>query len=253
MGRLAAIVLFVIVLAAVVLALQAPASWLAHRLSLATNDAVQVIDTRGTVWNGEGTLASADRRFTLPLAWRLSAGALMRGNVELELKPQAGRATPRGTLIYGRGNLEAREFVLDLPASALESGFRAGAPLAIGGELKLEAREFVLAGAASRGRLDVAWTRARLAATDGTTVDLGEIRGVFEPRGGALVGRLENRGGDVALSGTATLPLAGGDTTLDATLAPREGAPASTLRALSALGAPSADGSVRLQWRSAPR
>ena len=253
MGRLAAIVLVVIVAAVVVLALQAPASWLANRLAGATGEAVQIVDTKGTVWDGEGTLASADRRWSVPVAWRIAPAALLRGTIELELKPQAGRETPSGVLAFARGSVEARELVVDVPATVLERGFRAGPPLAFGGDLRLSARDLALQSTGGRGQLDVLWVRARLAAADGTTVDLGEVRGTFEPRGATLVGRLERRGGDVALAGALTLPLAGGTTSLDATLVPRADAPASTTRVLSALGAPGADGGVRLQWRSDAR
>ena len=42
MGRLAALVLFFLAIAIVVVALQAPASWLAHRLSLAIGEVLDL-------------------------------------------------------------------------------------------------------------------------------------------------------------------------------------------------------------------
>ena len=79
MGRLAALVLFFLAIAIVVVALQAPASWLAHRLSLAIGESVRVIDTHGTVWDGRGVLASPDGRWKIPVAWHLKAAPLLRG------------------------------------------------------------------------------------------------------------------------------------------------------------------------------
>src|SRR6185436_2644522 len=102
MGRLSALVLFCLVIAVVVLALQAPASWVAHRLVEAIGGSVRVIEAEGTVWDGRGVLTSPDGRWKVPVAWHLKAAPLVRGEVEVELVAQAGRDTPRGTLRMSR-------------------------------------------------------------------------------------------------------------------------------------------------------
>ena len=141
MGRLAALVLFFLAIAIVVVALQAPASWLAHRLSLAIGESVRVIDTHGTVWDGRGVLASPDGRWKIPVAWHLKAAPLLRGEVEVELAPQEGLDTPRGTLRLARTGFSAHGLVLDLPATVLDSAFAGRAPATFGGEIRIEARE----------------------------------------------------------------------------------------------------------------
>jgi hypothetical protein len=134
MGRLAALVLFFLAIAIVVVALQAPASWLAHRLSLAIGESVRVIDTHGTVWDGRGcsqapTGAGRSRRLAL------NAAPLLRAKSRSSCA--AGRLdTPRGTLRLARTGFAAQGLVLDLPATVLDSAFAGKAPATFGGEIR---------------------------------------------------------------------------------------------------------------------
>ena len=251
MGRLAALVLFFLAIAIVVVALQAPASWLAHRLSLAIGESVRVIDTHGTVWDGRGVLASPDGRWKIPVAWHLNAAPLLRGEVEVELAPQEGLDTPRGTLRLARTGFAAQGLVLDLPATVLDSAFAGKAPATFGGEIRVEARELAVDGPQGRGSMKLTWERARLAAADGTSVALGTVSATVVPRDGAFVGRITNVGGEVTIDGTTTLSRGG--VALDATLAPRAGASEATARVLGQLSPPDANGAVRLQWVSERR
>jgi hypothetical protein len=251
MGRLSALVLFFLVIAVVVLALQAPASWVAQRLTSAAGDSVRVIDTEGTVWDGSGVLASPDGRWKIPVGWHLKAAPLVRGEIELELAPQSGSDTPRGTLRLSRTGFSTHGLVLDLPATVLDSAFSGRAPAAFGGEIRVEARDLVVAETQASGAMTMRWDRARLVAPDGTSVSLGVVTARFEPRDGALAGRIANTGGEVAIDGTMTMSrVAVG---LDATLAPRTGASERVVQVLSALGPPDANGAVRLQWLSERR
>ena len=251
MGRLAALVLFVLVVAVVVLALQAPASWLAHRVSLAIGESVRVIDAEGTVWTGRGVLASPDGRWKVPVAWHLKAAPLIRGEVELELVAQAGRDTPRGTLRLSRTGFTALGLVLDAPATVLESAFAGKSPAAFGGDVRLEARELAMEGAVGRGGLTLRWERARLASSDGRSVSLGTVTATLAPQDGALAGRIDNNGGEVAIDGTTRVSAR--SVALDARLAPRPGASESASRVLAQLGPPDANGAVHLQWLSERR
>ena len=251
MGRLAALVLFGLVIAVVVVALQAPASWVAHRISAAIGESVQVVDTQGTVWDGRGVLTSPDGRWKIPVGWHLKAAPLVRGEVEVELAPQEGLDTPRGTLRLSRGGFAAQGLVLDLPATVLDSAFAGKAPATFGGAIRVVARELAVEGPQGRGAMTLTWERARLAASDGTSVALGTVTATVVPRDGAFVGRIANQGGEVAVDGTTTLSRGG--VALDARLAPRDGANEGAVRVLRQLGPPDPNGAVRLQWVSARR
>ena len=251
MGRLAALVLFFLVIAVVVLALQAPASWVAHRLAEAIGGSVRVIEAEGTVWDGRGVLTSPDGRWKVPVGWHLKAAPLVRGEVEVELAAQPGLDTPRGTLRMSRTGVATQGLVLDLPATILESAFAGRSPATFGGDIRLEARDLAVEGSQARGAMTMRWERARLVASDGTGVALGTVTATFVPRDGTLTGSIANVGGEVAVTGTMTL-LTGG-VGLDATLVPRPGASESAGRVLRSLGPPDADGAVRLQWLSTRR
>lgn len=249
MGRLSALVMFFLVVMVAVLALQAPASWFVHRLTAAVGDSVRVLDPEGTVWNGRGVLASPDGRWKVPVGWHLRAAPLLRGEIELELEPQQGIDTPRGTIRLSRTGFSTRGLVLDLPATILESAFSGQAPAAFGGAIRVDARELDVEHAGERGGMSVRWERARLGAADGTSIALGVVTAAFAPRAGVLIGTIRNEGGDVAIDGTMTL--SAGGMTLDATLAPRAGASEATTRVLGQIGPIDASGAVRVHWVSA--
>ncbi|MBE7524550.1 MAG: type II secretion system protein N [Burkholderiales bacterium] len=251
MGRLSALVLFALVVAVTVLALQAPAAWFVHRLAAALGGSVRILDAEGTVWNGRGILASPDGRWKVPVGWHLRAAPLLRGEVEVELEPQQGRDTPRGVLRLSRSGVAARGLVVDLPASALSSAFAGEAPVAFGGSIRIDARDVDIEGNAGRGTVAAHWERARLGAADGTSVALGVVRATFTPRDGVLAGTIGNEGGEVAVDGTMTL--SAGGITLDASLVPRGGAGDSTARVLGQLGPVDGHGAVRLRWISERR
>ena len=251
MGRLAALVLFFLVVAVVVVALQAPATWVAHRVSEAIGGSVRVIEAEGTVWDGRGVLTSPDGRWKVPVGWHLKAAPLIRGEVEVELSAQPGLDTPRGTLRMSRSGVAAQGLVLDLPATILERAFAGRSPATFGGEIRLEARDLAVEGARSSGAMTMRWERARLVAPDGTSIALGVVTARFVPRDGVFVGQIANAGGEASVDGTMTMARTG--VGLDATLAPRTGASPNVARVLSALGTPDANGAVRLQWLSERR
>ncbi|MEO8487097.1 MAG: type II secretion system protein N [Betaproteobacteria bacterium] len=251
MGRLAALVLFGLVVAVVVLALQAPASWVAHRISESIGGSVRVIEAEGTIWDGRGVLTSPDGRWKVPVAWHLKAAPLVRGEIEVELTPQPGLDTPRGTLRLSRTGFATQGLVLDLPATILESAFAGRSPATFGGDIRLDARDLAVEGQQGSGGMTMRWERARLVAPDGTSVSLGIVTAQFVPRDGALVGRISNSGGEVAVAGTMTMSRTG--VGLDATLAPRTGASEAVVHVLRALGPPDADGAVQLRWVSERR
>jgi len=251
MGRLSALALFALVVVVTVVALQAPAAWFVHRLAAALGGAVQMQGTEGTGWNGRGGLASPDGRWKVPVGWHLRAAPLLRGEVELELEPQQGRDTPRGTLRLSRAGVAARGLVVDLPASALESAFAGKAPASFGGAIRVEARDVDIEGDAGRGTVSARWEHARLGSAAGTSVALGVVRATFTPRHGMLAGTIANDGGEVAIDGTMTLSTGG--VTLDASLVPRERADEAVARVLGQLGPVDGRGAVHLRWVSGRR
>ena len=92
---------------------------------------------------------------------------------------------------------------------------------------------------------------ARASPSNGGTLALGTVTVNLAPRGGKIVGRIENRGGDVRVDGD--LAWSGAGIAANATLTPLPSTPPAVARALAALGTPDAGGAVRVQWRAGQR
>lgn len=137
------------------LILFAPASWLARALASATNDHLLIVDTRGSVWNGSGTLVltggtgSRDAS-ALPgrLHWRMSPqlqgwglglqlaarqDCCINGDLLLGIQPGFGRLM---ISVDSRADWLAR-----LPAGVLSGLGTPWNTLQLGGSLRLSTRE----------------------------------------------------------------------------------------------------------------
>src|SRR5215210_8281888 len=79
----------------------APASLLAPRIEQATGGALSARDVEGTIWHGRAVLAGGGAQ--LPLAWRIDAGQLLKGELRAHLAGfDAASTTPRGDVVAGR-------------------------------------------------------------------------------------------------------------------------------------------------------
>ena len=85
-------------LAALVVALVvvAPARVAGVALERASQGALALTSTDGTLWHGRGTLRAGT--VGLPVTWRLEPGALLRGNVAVTLGSDADDGAPRGRI-----------------------------------------------------------------------------------------------------------------------------------------------------------
>lgn len=244
--KLAAVTLFAVGCLAAALALFAPATLVDHRLAQATAGKLRLADAAGTVWHGHGIVADNGGRFGIPVAWRTSRSALLRGAVSVELQPVAGAVTPTGLVELTNDAVSLRAAALEAPAQALTVALPARGLSALGGTLTVSAPAFAWAKGTGSGTTSVRWRGARLVVGD-VVADLGDVELALAPQGSGLHGRLSSKGGNVRIDGTLTL--AGASLGVDATVTPAPAAPPQIALALAALGTPSADGGVRLAWR----
>lgn len=248
MLRALATLVAVLVLGAIALVATLPATWLAQRIAAATDNAVTLVDTSGTAWRGHGMLASTDGRWRLPLAWRIQPAQLLHGALAITLEPASGLDTPRGTLTLAPSTTRIDGLAIVLPAALLDAPRRG---FVTGGDFMLNVATLEFAGDRVGGAGSLRWERARVAVRNGPTVALGTVAADVAPQGAGLAGKLANEGGDVRVAGAFEAGPQGA--AIDATLAPRPGAPAEIARTLAALGPPDASGVVRVAWRAAPR
>ncbi len=251
MLRAAITLLVVVVVAAVAVVVTAPATWVGHRVAAATGNALTIVDARGTLWNGKGTLGSGDGRWRVPIAWRFDSVRLLHGELVFVLEPMRGLDIPRGTLSLGGGGLRAAGVALVLPASVIETAAAGAAAFVAGGNLVVDVPAIELAQDRATGNGKVQWERARVIVQNGPTLALGTVNATFSPQPGGLAGKLANDGGELAIAGT--LELRPNEAIVNATFVPQPGARPEVARALAGLGNPDASGAVRVGWRMARR
>ncbi len=247
------------VIAAVVLLLMAaavnfaPATLLDARLAAATQGQLRLTGAAGSLWNGRGVVTGESHAWTLPVSWKVDPSALVRGEMAVTLH-DGGSGEPRGKLSWRSGALALEGLALTLPAAALDGALTAANVMALGGEIAVDAPHFSWNSGRGDGAASVRWSGARIAGNAGTLA-LGTVTVNFVPRDGGVVGRVENRGGDVRIDGEVTLDPAGSLGSVK--LTPLPSTPPAIAHALGALagslGTSDASGAVRVQWRNGTR
>lgn len=231
-------------------AIFAPATLVDRRLASATAGRLRVAEASGTVWNGSGLLTDADNTWRVPLAWDVSAGALLRGVLHMTLVPVGAAATPRGTIDVARDSASLHEMAFDVAASALSAALPSRNAVALGGTVSLESPAFEWNGERGTGTLNARWRGARLVAA-GSSANLGTVDVTLAPQDNRLAGHIGSAGGDVQIDGAITV--AGAAVSVDAAVTPAPSAPPAIARALAALGTPDGNGTVRIAWRGSLR
>lgn len=196
---LLAVVLLVAALA--VVAIRAPAAWLADALAERTK--LRLVDARGTVWQGSALVGVSNGRETTLLPGRLewAVTGLRSGRVwtrtthEWLAKPlEVGLGT--SSLRFAKGSAR-------LPAAALAA---TGAPfntLRPGGVLELRWTDAELTRAAFDGELEVDWRDAQSALSP--VVPLGSYRLSVAGRAGPASLELKTLTGPLEMRGSGTI------------------------------------------------
>ncbi|HTT11875.1 MAG TPA: type II secretion system protein N [Burkholderiaceae bacterium] len=106
----------------------APAQWMSALVRSATAGRVDLAETRGSFWSGEGTLVLASGggtpgslRASLPerLTWKLSPVALLTGSIDLTLAHPSALVQPLHIRAAFNGRIDAGPSTVRLPASLL--------------------------------------------------------------------------------------------------------------------------------------
>ena len=238
--RAALPLLFVLLVAA--FAAFAPASLADARLDAATRGRLRLADATGTVWRGAGVLTDAHGTWRLPIAWRASPLAALRGVTDVDLLPQGH--------VVANGGVTVGDLRVSLPANALASVLPSVLAVDTGGDLLLEAPAFRFDGRGGDGAFLLRWDRAR-AIVNGALVDLGNVTARVAPRDAGLAGTLGSEGGTLRVAGE--FAWSNGQASADATLTPAGPLPPEIVQALTSIGPADASGAVRLTWRGTLR
>ena len=232
------------------LAAWAPAALLDKRIADATNGALRLADTRGTVWRGIGNLTDARGTWRIPVAWRVAPVALLAGRLAVELGDANERLGPHGHVDASGKAIAATDAQAHVPAVALLAALPERMALTPGGSITIQSPVLAWKGDRIEGAANLSWPDARIVTPFGL-LRLGTVTLPLSPRDGGLAGPLTASGGDLRIDGTLAADRAG--LRFDAVLAPSPNLPVDLARTLRGLGNADASGAVRVSWRAGGR
>jgi general secretion pathway protein N len=107
----------------ITLIVTAPATLLDAWVGRATNGAVGLSNPAGTIWSGSATPVLNFRQSApLPLArmdWDISFRSIFSGGILLRLRENGAPLKPPAEIYFGLGQVELRNFAVELPAAAM--------------------------------------------------------------------------------------------------------------------------------------
>jgi hypothetical protein len=241
---------------AAALILEAPASLLDARLTSISDGRVRIAHADGTLWRGSGELVLPAGGARQPVAWRIEAWPLLRG--ELRGSFTSADSQRIATFDAGGDTLELRNVELALPMEALLRTLGAPSLLAsAGGEVTLRVGRLVHRADALDADVALQWSNASLPSQrPDLRIALGDVRAELSGQGREVPGTIENSGGDVDLRGTLSAA-ANGSTRIDIDVRPRAGIArdraTAIATALGLVGSPDGQGGYHVAWAGGPR
>jgi hypothetical protein len=232
--------------AAIVAAWLAPAALVDSRLAQITGGRVRLADTEGTVWRARGDLVAGRAR--MPIAWRLEAWPLLRGELHIHLVPDTSTVSdsPRAGIAIADGRVSLRDVDASFPATLFAAA--AGTSWVLGGNLRVKATAINWTPPSSNGEAKIQWRQARLAAVQSTaSLDLGDVSLPLKADGDRLFGPVSNDGGDLSVRGDLAFRAAQG-VEVSLLLTPRRADNVDLIQALSVLGT-AEGGGWRILWK----
>ena len=239
------IVIVILVLIGLAVLWQAPATLVGSVIEDRSHGRVKLADTTGTIWSGQGVLVVGDAR--VPFAWRAHPTALARGETVVDLVPQPGTDTPRGTVTLRADGVSARNLRITVPAAALASTVSQQPRLAAGGTIDIASEAVDWRRTATSGNVLAQWRDATVGLAGGPPVALGELTANLTGQEQRLVGPVRNTGGDVDVSGDVAIAPDGSAGVFHLLVRPRPNA-GTRADAIRSLGPEQGDG-VRLDWQ----
>lgn len=140
-----------------------PAAWFARIATTLSHGTVNVSEARGTVWNGSGELAIAQRRtayYVGQVAWQIQPLWLLVGRLRLNMSAKGDAIDLSGRLSLGITNVRVEELDATFPASNV-GHFHAAAGFAQPtGQLRVKSSLFEVQRGALHGEATLDWDGA---------------------------------------------------------------------------------------------
>lgn len=226
----------------------APATLASRRLEKATDGALRLSDTEGTIWHARGMLIAGASR--LPVAWDLEFWPLLKGEMRVHITPFAGTRAgpPRADLVLREESVSVRDAEIILPAPVLAALVTLPSGWTVGGDVRVTTAAFEWSPSQHRGDARITWLHARASfATDAQPVDFGTVNIELDALDNGVGGPIRNDGGALSMQGEwAWRTSVGAVATL--VLEPRSSTDPALANMLAALG-PGDGGRWRVEWR----
>ena len=177
-----------------------PASWVDYALERATGGAVALGDSRGTVWNGGGTLAARSGdgfRAIGDIRWRCNPLSVFSGRLSVAVSGTASGGELKANASFGLRSVRLQNLEASVQAALLEQAVPVLAIWKPQGRVRISAGSFEAGPASVRGAATAEWSDAGIS---GIT-RVGDYRLQVTGNGDNAAIRLQTLRGDLKVSG----------------------------------------------------
>lgn len=191
----------------------APASLLSYFLSLASNGRIEIANTTGTIWRGEGIPVLHQRSGSLitlsPLSWIISAPTLLTGKLSTQLTWSNSAQSAPMSVIASPNLIEIRHAYLPLPAMVLDEASDFLKPAQLRGQTVLQSDSLLISRQGVQGSATAEWLNASSLLSD--ISPLGNYHFDFTFTHNSVDIQLKTTSGALVLAGQGKMTTAGLD------------------------------------------
>jgi general secretion pathway protein N len=183
----------------VFLVVRLPAAWVDYALERASGGALVLGDARGTVWNGQGTLAARSGngfRAIGDVQWRCNPLSLFAGRLGVAVTSAAPGAELRANIGVGLRSVRVQNLEASVPATLIEA-IPVVAFWKPQGRVRVSAESFEIGPASVRGAATAEWSEAGMMGV----ARVGDYRLQITGSGDRAAIRLQTLHGDLRVSG----------------------------------------------------
>lgn len=189
-----------LLLYAVFLAAQAPASFVLQAVGRHTDGRVTLSELHGTLWRGDAVvLAGRDARRLGVVHWRVDGLWLLLGRVHADIEMNEPELKLRSVVTLSHRSLRLADTQASLSASVAEAFYTPLELLGLRGQVRIHSDTFAIDADGAAGTMD--WFIDNVASRSSTVAPLGSYRLSLNGDGAEVKIALTTASGDLALAG----------------------------------------------------
>ena len=177
-----------------------PASWVGYALERATGGAVVLGDSRGTVWNGRGTLAARSgdsHRAIADIQWRCNPLSIFSGRLSVAVSGTSSGGDLKANATFGLRSVRFQNLDASVQASLLEQAVPVLSIWKPQGRVRLTSNSFEVGPGSVQGMASAEWSEAGMSGI----ARVGDYRLQVTGSGDNAAIRLQTLRGDLKVSG----------------------------------------------------